>query len=180
MDDADPSAATSASSSHEASIGAVSCDLESPSKKNRVQEAEDSNEESNESADGADVMHIMQSPSSSGPALIDQQIDEAMSEGQYIPLVQLMVPPPSGPPPRPPPPSIKPKNVPKGQKGKSHYHQLAENVAIELASMNERLHQKLRSSFEKLQAKEQLSSDVQPLGEVEEDSYVFVNQQSKY
>lgn len=175
MDDADPSAATSASSSHEASIGAVSCDLESPSKKNRVQEAEDSNEESNESADGADVMHIMQSPSSSGPALIDQQIDEAMSEGQYIPLVQLM-----GPPPRPPPPSIKPKNVPKGQKGKSHYHQLAENVAIELASMNERLHQKLRSSFEKLQAKEQLSSDVQPLGEVEEDSYVFVNQQSKY
>ena len=180
MDDADPSAATSASSEpQEASIGAVSCDLESPSKKNRIQEAENSAEVSNEGADGTDVMHITQSPSSSGPALIDQQIDEAMSEGQYIPLVQLMVPPPSGPPPRPPPPSIKPKNVPKGRTGKSHYHQLAENVAVELASMNERLHQKLRSSFEKLQAKEELSSDVQPLGEIEEDSYVFVNQQGK-
>ena len=172
MDDTDlGSAATSASSPQDASVGTVSCDLESPSKKNRVQEAENSNE---------DVIHAMQSTSSSGPALVDQQVDEAMSEGQYIPLVQLMVPPPSGPPPRPPPPSIKPKNVPKGRKGKSHYHQLAENVAVELASMNERLHQKLRSSFEKLQTKEQMSSDVQALGEVEEDSYVFVNQQGKF
>ena len=159
MDDAQLSEVTAftASSQEASSDGKCGYDFGSPSKKNKLQGEENHSES----------------------AVDNKQADEPTSEEQYIPLVQLMVPPPSGPPPRPPPPSAKPRKVPKGQKGKGCYHKLAENVAVELASVNEMLHQKLRSSFEALQAKEQ-SSDMQGLGELEEDSYVFVNQQGEY
>lgn len=103
-----------------------------------------------------------------------ESIPDPASREQYIPLVQLMQPPPSRPPQRPPPPT-KVKKATKGRKGgKGCYQQLAENLAVELASMNEKLHQKLRVSSDILQTKE--LGDVQHFGEVEE-SYVFVNQQ---
>ena len=156
-------------------------ELGSPSQQSKVQSSEKSSEVADEGIDDADVRLIEQITSSSGQPPINRPGDMPMSTPvsgeQYTPLVQLMVPPPSSvPPPRPPPPSAKPRKNPKGHKGKGCYSQLAENVAVELASMNERLHQKLRSSFEMLQAKE---NDVQELGEVEEDSYVFVNQQGE-
>ncbi len=102
---------------------------------------------------------------------------DTVSKDQYIPLVQLMQPLPSRPPQRPPPPA-KVKKASKGRKGKGCYHQLAENLAVELASMNEKLHQKLRSSLDVMQTRE--PGDEQQLGEVEEDSYVFVNQQGNH
>ena len=102
--------------------------------------------------------------------------DDSVSREQYIPLVQLMQPLPRQPPQRPPPPT-KVKKASKGRKGKGCYHELAENLAVELASMNEKLHQKLRSSLDVMQTKE--PGDVQDVSEVE-DSYVFVNQQGDY
>ena len=177
MDDAElPEAACS---SQEASMGTVGYNFESPAQ-NKAQSTGNGDEAANESISDADVQRCkVQIPSSSVlPSQHDGQTDEATSGEQYIPLVHLMVPPPSGPPPRPPPPSVKPRKVPKGGKGKGCYHQLAANVAVELASMNESLHQKLRSSLEVLQAKE--SSDGLELGELEDDSYVFVNQQGKH
>ena len=154
-----------------------SYELGSPFQQCKVQGSEKSSKAADEVIDGVDVRLIEQITSSSEqPPINKVPMSTPISGEKYTPLVQLMVPPPSGPPPRPPPPSAKPGKVPKGHKGKGCYSQLAENVAVELASMNEKLHQKLRSSFEMLQVKE---NGTQGLGEVEEDSYVFVNQQGE-
>lgn len=95
---------------------------------------------------------------------------------QYTPLVQLMAPLPNGQPPQPPqppPPSTKPRKGPDGAKG--CYTKLAENVAFELAAVNEQLNETLRTSFEK-----QWSENRRGQGMDEgEDTYVFVNQQGK-
>ena len=179
MDDEDSSATASASSSQEASLGISSSDFESPSKKNKLQFTEHGSETADAELQNIDSRLEMRSPLMSKP-LTDYEESEKVAPGeQYIPLVQLMVPPPSAPPPRPPPPSSAPKKVAKGSKSKNCYHQLAESVAAELATVNERLHQKLRSSFEKLQSNEQLCNGVQALEEVEEDTYVLVNQRGE-
>ena len=92
---------------------------------------------------------------------------------QYTPLVQLMPPLPTGQPPRPPPPSTKPRKGPDGAKG--CYTKLAENVAFELAAVNEQLNETLRTSFEKPQSENRLGQGL----DEGEDTYVFVNQQGK-
>ena len=90
---------------------------------------------------------------------------------QYTPLVQLMAPLPTGQPPRPPPPSTKPRKSP----AKGCYTKLAENVAFELAAVNEQLNETLRTSFEKQQSENRLGQGL----DEGEDTYVFVNQQGK-
>ena len=92
---------------------------------------------------------------------------------QYTPLVQLMAPLPTGQPPQPPPPSTKPRKGPDGAKG--CYTKIAENVAFELAAVNEQLNEKLRTSFEKQQSENRLAQGL----DEGEDTYVFVNQQGK-
>ena len=92
---------------------------------------------------------------------------------QYTPLVQLMAPLPTGQPPQPPTPSTKPRKGPDGAKG--CYTKLAENVAFELAAVNEQLNEKLRTSFEKQQSENRLGQGL----DEGEDTYVFVNQQGK-
>lgn len=178
MDDENSSATASVSNSQEASLGISSFDFESPSKKNKLQCTENGSETADNESQNTDSRE-MQSPLIS-KALTDYKESEKVAPGeQYIPLVQLMVPPPSVPPPRPPLPLSTSKKVTKGRKSKNCYHQLAQSVAAELATMNERLHWKLRSSFEKLQSSEQLCKDVQALEEVEEDTYVLVNQRGE-
>lgn len=92
---------------------------------------------------------------------------------QYTPLVQLMAPLPTGQPPQPSPPSTKPRKGPDGAKG--CYTKLAENVAFELAAVNEQLNEKLRTSFGKQQSENRLGQGL----DEGEDTYVFVNQQGK-
>lgn len=92
---------------------------------------------------------------------------------QYTPLVQLMAPLPTGQPPQPPPPSIKPRKGPDGAKG--CYTKLAENVAFELAAVNEQLNETLRTSFEKQRSENRRGQEM----DEGEDTYVFVNQQGK-
>ena len=99
--------------------------------------------------------------------------DVPFSGEQYTPLVQLMAPLPTGRPPRPPPPSTKPRKGPDGAKG--CYTKLAENVAFELAAVNEQLNEKLCTSFEKQQSENRLGQGL----DEGEDMYVFVNQQGK-
>ena len=141
-----------------------------PSKENEVPR-------SGEGADAADQSMVefqMQNPLPTQQPPSERITDEAMPREQYIPLVELMQPPPKHAPQRPPPPA-KPRKATKGRKGKGCYHQLAENLAVELQAINEKLvNQKLRS-LEVSQVKE--PGDVQELPGLEEDSYVFVNQQ---
>lgn len=144
-----------------------------PSKENEVPCDGDAAEATKENV----VEFQVQNPLPTGQPPCEMVPEDTASREQYIPLVQLMQPPPSRPPQRPPPPA-KVKKASKGRKGKGCYHQLAENLAVELASMNEKLHQKLRSSLDVVQTKE--PDDEQELGEVEEGSYVFVNQQGNY
>ena len=92
---------------------------------------------------------------------------------QYTPLVQLMAPLPTGQPPQPPPPSTKPRKGPDGAKG--CYTKLAENVAFELAAVNEQLNETLRTSFEKQRSENRRGQGM----DEGEDTYVFVNQQGK-
>ena len=105
-----------------------------------------------------------------------QPPSEGSSDGpvpgeQYIPLVELMQLPPK-PAPRIPPPPVKPRKPTKGRKGKGCYHQLAENLAVELQAINEKL---VNGKLEMPQVKE--LGDVKGLPGLEEDSYVFVSQQ---
>ncbi|XP_078345769.1 uncharacterized protein LOC144631230 [Oculina patagonica] len=179
MDDSEPSVPgmVAAPSSQEAATGDVCNDdlwktteeEKLPSKENEVPCDGDAAEATKENVVEFQVQNTLprQPPCESVP-------EDTAPKDQYIPLVQLMQPPPSRPPQRPPPPA-KVKKASKGRKGNGCYHQLAENLAVELASMNEKLHQKLRSSLDVMQTKE--PGDEQQLGEVEEDSYVFVNQQ---
>ncbi|XP_068751371.1 next to BRCA1 gene 1 protein-like isoform X1 [Montipora capricornis] len=147
--------------------------FESPSKKNKVEEDITGNEGISE-----DITHQVQNMSTLEPPCIDEEGSDSPSGDQYVPLAQLMVPQLAGRPPRPPPPSVQPKKSRKGRSVKNCYHQLAESVAVELAAMNDTLHQKLRKSFQKLQGKEEpLSTELQSFEDVEEDTYVFVNQQ---
>lgn len=181
MDDADPAEAAivAATSSQEPTV--CNYDLwktaekeeRSPCKGSEVMFDGDADETSYLDMDDG---RQMQNSSSTGQPQPQETIDD--EQGQYIPLVQLMQPIPSRSPPQSPPASPKSKNSSKGRKAKGCYHELAENLAVELASMNEKLHKKLRSSLDVLQTKE--PGDVQGLGEVEEDSYVFVNQQGDY
>lgn len=92
---------------------------------------------------------------------------------QYTPLVQLMAPLPTGQPPQPPPPSTKPRKGPDGAKG--CYTKLAENVAFELAAVNEQFNETLRTSFEKQRSENRRGQGM----DEGEDTYVFVNQQGK-
>ena len=93
---------------------------------------------------------------------------------QYIPLVELMQPPPKPAPQRPSPPA-KPRKPIKGHKGKGCYHQLAENLAVELQAINEKLVNGKLHPLKVPQVRD--PGDVQELPGLEEDSYVFVSQQ---
>ena len=117
---------------------------------------------------------ILQNPSCAGPSSYERIANEPSPE-QYIPLIQLMQSTPKSPSQVPRPSRGKPKKAPKGRNGKGCYHQLAESLAVELATMNEKLHKKLRNSFDELQGNEPDAS--QGLGELEDDSYVFVHRQ---
>ena len=95
--------------------------------------------------------------------------DGSMPRDQYTPLVKLMQLPPKPASQRLPPP-VKPRKPTNGRKGKGCYHQLAENLAVELQAINEKLvNGKLRSLKD--------PGNLQELPGLEEDSYVFVSQQ---
>ena len=127
-----------------------------------------------EVADESMAAFQMQNPLPTGQPLPERTDDGPMSSEQYIPLVELMQSSPNSAPPRPPPP-MKARKVTKGRKGKGCYNQLAEDLAVELQAINEKLvNQKLRS-LEVSQAREK--GDMQELPGLEEDSYVFVSQQ---
>lgn len=138
-----------------------------PSKENEVPRSGDGADAADESM----VEFQMQNPLPTEQPPSERIADGSMPREQYIPLVELMQPPPKPAPQRPPPP-VKPRKVNKGRKGKGCYHQLAENLAVELQAINEKLvNQKLRS----LEIKE--PDELQELPGMGEDSYVFVNQQ---
>lgn len=141
-----------------------------PPKENEARSSGEGAEAADESMAGLQ----MQNPLPTGQPPSEKIPDESLPREQYIPLVELMQPPPKPAPQRPPPP-VKPRKVPKGRKGKGCYHQLAESLAVELQAINEKLvNDKLRS-LEVSQVKE--PGDVQELPGLEEDSYVFVSQQ---
>lgn len=117
---------------------------------------------------------VLQNPSSTGPPTYERIADEATAD-QYIPLIELMQPVPSNPSQDASSFSGKLKKAPKKQKTKACYLQLAENISVELATMNEKLHKRLRSSLDVLKNKEHVP--MEGLGDFEEDSYVFVGQQ---
>lgn len=116
---------------------------------------------------------MLQNPSSTGPPTYERIADEATAD-QYIPLIELMQPVPSNPSQDASSFSGKLKKAPKKQKTKACYLQLAENISVELATMNEKLHKRLRSSLDVLKNKEHVP--MEGLGDFEEDSYVFVGQ----
>lgn len=100
--------------------------------------------------------------------------DGPLPREQYIPLVELMQPPPKPAPQRPPPPA-KPRKPTKGRKDRGCYHQLAENLAVELQAINEKLVNGKLRPLKLPQVKD--PGDRQELQGLEEDSYVFVSQQ---
>lgn len=115
----------------------------------------------------------MQNPLPTGQPPSERVDDGPLPREQYIPLVELMQPLPK-PAPERPPPLAKPRKATKGRKGKGCYHQLAEDLAVELQAINEKLvNQKLRNKVSQVIE----TGDVQEPPRLEEDSYVFVSQQ---
>ena len=117
---------------------------------------------------------VLQNPSSTGPPIHERIADESTAD-QYIPLIELMQPVPSNPSQVSTSSFGKPKRAPRKPKAKSCYFQLAENISDELATMNEKLHKRLRSSLDVLKSEEHVP--MEGLGDFGEDSYVFVPQQ---
>ena len=141
-----------------------------PAKENEAR----SSGEGAEAADESMAAFQMQNPIPAQQPPSERTADRPMPREQYIPLVELMQPPPKVVPQRPPPPA-KPRKASKGRKGKGCYHQLAESLAVELQAINEKLvNEKL---LEVSQVRE--PGDVQGLPGLEEDSYVFVSQQGE-
>ena len=127
---------------------------------------------------------VLQNPSSTGPPIHERIADESTADqstadqstaDQYIPLIELMQPVPSNPSQVSTSSFGKPKRAPRKPKAKSCYFQLAENISDELATMNEKLHKRLRSSLDVLKSEEHVP--MEGLGDFGEDSYVFVPQQ---
>lgn len=116
----------------------------------------------------------MQNPLPTGQPLFERVDDGPLPREQYIPLVELMQPLPK-PAPERPPPLAKPRKATKGRKAKGCYHQLAEDLAVELQAINEKLVNQKLHNLEVSQVTE--LGDVQEPPRLEEDSYVFVSQQ---
>ena len=153
---------------------AASDDLESQSEKKPPQ-VEEPGSKGDSLSEG--ITHDVHNISSSEASFVDKEGSNAMSAEQYVPLAQLMIPQLTGRPARPPPPSVKLKKTPKGNK--NCYRQLAKTVAVELATMNDKLHEKIFKSYKKPHGSEQGSTELQSFGDAEEDTYVFVNQQGR-
>lgn len=151
---------------------AASDDLESQSEKKPPQ-VEEPGSKGDSLSEG--ITHDVHNISSSEASFVDKEGSNAMSAEQYVPLAQLMIPQLTSRPARPPPPSVKLKKTPKGNK--NCYRQLAKTVAVELATMNDKLHEKIFKSYKKPHGSEQGSTELQSFGDAEEDTYVFVNQQ---
>lgn len=149
---------------------AASDDLESQSEKKPPQVEEPGSKGDSLSER---ITHDVHNISSSEASFVDKEGSNAMSAEQYVPLAQLMIPQLTSRPARPPPPSVKLKKTPKGNK--NCYRQLAKTVAVELATMNE----KIFKSYKKPHGSEQGSTELQSFGDAEEDTYVFVNQQGR-
>jgi len=162
-------------SSLEAGVAsAASDDLESQSEKKPPQ-VEEPGSKGDSLSEG--ITHDVHNISSSEASFVDKEGSNAMSAEQYVPLAQLMIPQLTSRPARPPPPSVKLKKTPKGNK--NCYRQLAKTVAVELATMNDKLHEKIFKSYKKPHGSEQGSTELQSFGDAEEDTYVFVNQQGR-
>lgn len=149
-------------------------DLESQSKENPAQV-----EEPGSKGDGLSEGITLEEHNSLSLEVpfVDKEGNSALSAEQYVPLAQLMIPQPTSQPVQPPPLSVKPKKTPRGNK--NCYRQLAKTVAVELANMNDKLHEKICKLYEKPHGREQASIELQSFGDVKEDTYVFVNQQGR-